>query len=105
MTPTQSESLWVHIAYKKQDDGKLACQLTSNIPLERGIDDYDMKVYTSDEWRVYEQFVVASGGTIHIDVYANGGESTGMRADFKVTDQAVEVEESHELEVSVASQE
>jgi hypothetical protein len=38
-------------------------------------------------------------------VYANGGESTGMRADFKVTDQAVEVEESHELEVSVASQE
>jgi hypothetical protein len=102
MARTQGESLWVHIAYRKQDDGKIACQLTSNVPLERGIDFYDMKVYASGEGRVYEQFVVAPGGTIHIDLYADGGESTGMRADFKVTDQAVEVEESHEIEVSVS---
>jgi len=37
------EKLWVHIAYRKQDDGKIACQLTSNIPLERGMDFYDIK--------------------------------------------------------------
>jgi len=92
-----------HIAYRKQDDGAIKCLLTSNIPLERGVDFYDMKVYTSYEGRVYEQFAVVPGGTIHIDVYANGGESTGMRADFKVTDQAIEVEESHEIKATVSS--
>ena len=97
------EALWVHIAYSKQDDGALACTLTSNVPFERGIDLYDMKVYASGEGRVYEQFKVTPGGTIHIDVYANGGESTGMRADFKVTDQAIEVEESHEIKATVSS--
>ncbi len=99
-----AEDLWVHIAYSKQDDGKIACQLTSNIPLERGIDLYDMKVYASDEGRVYEQFVVAPGGTIHIDVYADGGESTGISADFKVTAQAVEVVKSREIEATVAEE-
>jgi hypothetical protein len=72
------------------------------VPFERGIELYDMKVYTSGEGRVYKQFAVAPGGTIRIDVYANGEESTGMRADFKVADQAVEVEESHEIEASVS---
>jgi len=105
MARTLSDPLWVHIAYKKQDDGKIDCQVTSNIPFERGIDFYDMKVYASGEGRVYEQFTVAPRGTIHIDVYADGGESSGMRADFKVTDQAVEVEESHGIEVSLSSQE
>jgi len=83
---------------------KASFHLTSNILLERGVDFYDMKVYTSDEGRVYEQFAVAPGGTIHIDVYSNGGESTGLSADFKVTDQAVEVvNQSREIEATVSS--
>ena len=97
-----AEDSWVHIAYSKQDDGKIGCRLISNIPLQRGIDLYDMKVYTSDEGRVYEQFAVAPEGTIHIDVYANGGEGTGLSADFKVTDQAVEVVKSREIEATVS---
>jgi hypothetical protein len=95
-------SLWVHIAYRKQDDGNIACTLTSNVPLERGEDFYDMKVYMSGEGRVYEQFAVAPGGTIHIDVYANEGESTGMSIDFQVTDLAVEVVKSRGIEATVS---
>jgi hypothetical protein len=45
-----------------------------------------MKVYTNDGGRVYEEFAVASGGTIHIDVYSDDGQSTALQADFKVTD-------------------
>ena len=33
-----AENLWVNIAYSKQDDGKIACNLTSSVPFERGID-------------------------------------------------------------------
>jgi hypothetical protein len=100
---TQGKSLWVHIAYRKQDEGKIACQLTSNVPLERGIDLFDMKVYASGEGRVYEQFTLLPGGTIHIDVYKNVGESSGVSADFKVTDPAVEVVKSYEIDVSASS--
>jgi hypothetical protein len=64
-----------------------------------------MKVYTSDEGRVYEQFAVAPEGTIHIDVYSNGGEGTGLSVDFKVTDQAVEVVKiSREIEATVSEE-
>jgi hypothetical protein len=62
-----------------------------------------MKVYTSSEGRVYDQFAVAPGGTIHLDVYVNHGESSGVSADFKLTDQAVEVVKSHEIDISVSS--
>jgi len=94
------EKLWVHIAYSKQDDGKIACTLTSNVPLERGVDYVDMKVYAPG--RVYSQFAVAPGGAIHIDGYANGGEDAGIKADFKVTDQAVEVVNSVEIEATAS---
>jgi hypothetical protein len=95
----------VNIAYSKQDDGKIGCLLTSNVPFERGIDYYDMKVYASSLGRVYEQFAVSKGATIHIDVYMNDGEGPGPIADFKVTDQAVEVVKSREIEATVSEDE
>jgi hypothetical protein len=101
-----AENLWVNIAYNKQDDGKIGCLLTSNVPFERGVAFYDMKVYASGLGRVYEQFAVSKGATIHIDVYMNGGEGTGLiNADFKVTEQAVEVVKSREIEATVSQDE
>ena len=98
------EKLWVLIAYRKQDDGKIACTLTSNVPFERGRDYYGLKAYASGRGRVYDQFTVEPVGDIHIDVYANGGESSGVDADFKVTDQAVEVVGSREIEAAVSDE-
>ncbi len=100
------EKLWVHIAYSRQDDGKIACELTSNVPFKRGIDYFDMKAYADvPGGRVYKHFAVAPGGTIHIDVYGNGGEGYGhINADFKVTEQGVEVVKSREIEATVSPQ-
>lgn len=101
-----AENLWVNIAYSKQDDRKIGCLLTSNVPFERGIDYYDMKAYASGLGRVYGQFAVSPGGTIHIDVYMNDGEGYGaIIADFKVTEQSIEVVKSREIKATVAQDE
>jgi hypothetical protein len=84
---------WIHIAYDKQEDGKIACKITSDISFfrEKGAD-FDMKIYVTGQYRVYELFHANPGVTIHVDVYmSDGGEEAGWRADFKVTEQGVEV--------------
>ena len=96
------EKDWITLTYTKQADSTYACELTSTIPLERGKSFEDMKVYLESNSerkgtrrsskRVYEQFTASVGDTIHIDVYANDGESTGIAIDFEVSEQAIEID-------------
>jgi hypothetical protein len=83
---------WIHIAYGKPEDGEIACKITSNISFYREKEvAFDMKVYVTG-YRVYDLFNAKLGDSIHIDIYmSDGGESAGMEADFKVTEQGVEV--------------
>lgn len=96
---------WIHIAYSKQDDGKIACKITSNISFYREKETaFDMKVYVAG-FRVYHMFNVKPGDPIHIDVYMSaGGESAGMEADLKVTEQGVEVVRAIDLTVTTAQE-
>lgn len=101
MKRTAREALWITLTYEQQDDRIFRCQLTSNIPFDRGEDYFDMKVYL-DGTRVYERFWAVAGLTLHVDVYENDGESTNISADLRVTEQAIEViEHSPELTISV----
>jgi phage terminase large subunit len=94
---------WMHIAYAKQEDGKLACKITSNISFYREKEiAFDIKVYVAS-FRVYEQFHAKPGDPIHADVYLSpGGESAG--ADFKVTVQGVEVVKATALTETTAQE-
>lgn len=94
---------WIHLAYSKPDNGKIACQITSNISFYREKEvAFDMKVYAARN-RVYDLFDAKPGDTIHIDVYMSpDGESAGMEADFKVTEQGVEVVRATGITVTTA---
>ena len=99
---------WIHIAYDKHEDGKIACKITSNISFYRDkkTNFFDMKVYvTGGQYRVYDLFHANPGDTIHIDVYmSDGGESAGMEADFKVTEQGVEVVRATSVTVTTSQE-
>lgn len=99
--------LWMHLTYSKQGDGKIACKITSGPDISFDRNDeapFDMKVYAARS-RVYYMFNAQPGDPIHIDVYdSDGGESTGMEADFKVTEQAVEVVRATSVTVTTSQE-
>jgi hypothetical protein len=97
---------WIHIAYDKHEDGKIACKITSDISFYREEEtDFDMKVYVTGQHRVYDLFHANPGDNIHIDVYmSSGGESAGMEADFKVTEQGVEVMRATSIDATTSQE-
>lgn len=98
-----SKPPWITLSFQRRANGAFKCQLTSNVPLDRGEDYYDMKVYLKFE-RVYEQFWAATGLPLSIDVYENDGEYCA-HANLNVTEKTIEViEVSPELALTVVEE-